>query len=74
MRIFSFSPQTPFLGKFGPKNRNSQFELKFGTSTKLNMQNSMVVFTFSIFNRKYILGGKFGPKNQNSQFELKFGT
>ena len=36
------------------------------------MQNSMVVFTFSIFDRKYLLLGKFGPKNQNYEFELKF--
>ena len=23
----------PFLGKFGPKNQNCQFKLKFGTKT-----------------------------------------
>ena len=25
-------PETPFLRKFGPKNQNSQFKLKFGSS------------------------------------------
>ena len=40
---------------------------------KSNMQNSMVMFTFSIFDWNYLLG-KFGPKNQNGQFKLKFGT
>ena len=76
-RIFSFRPDTPFLGKFGPKNQNCKFELKFGTCTNLNKHNSMVVFSFSIFDRKCSFGeggDKFGPKNQNYQFELKFGT
>ena len=38
---------------FGPKNQNYQFKLKFGTYTNSNMQNSMVIFTFSVFDRKY---------------------
>ena len=42
-----------FLGKFGPKNQNYQLKLKFGTYTNSNMQNSMVMFTFSVFDRKY---------------------
>ena len=37
------------------------------------MQNSMVLFTFSVFDRKHFLD-KFDPKNQNCQFKLKFGT
>ena len=32
---------------FGPK------KVKFGTQTDSNMQDSMVMFTFSIFDRKY---------------------
>ena len=74
VHFFCFQPQIPFLGNFGPKNQNCQSELKFGTYTKLNMQNSMVVLTFSIFYPKYLFLGKFGPKNQSCQFELKFGT
>ena len=38
----------PF-GKFSPKSENCQFKLKFGTKTNSNMQNSIVVFTFSMF-------------------------
>ena len=44
-----FTTEIPFLGKFGPKNQNYQFKLKFGNSTNSNMQNSIMVFTFSIF-------------------------
>ena len=28
---YRFQPEIPFLGKFGPKNENCQFKLKFGT-------------------------------------------
>ena len=50
--LFSvFDPQISLLGKFGPK-KIYQFELKLGTYTNLNMQNSMVMFTFSIIDRK----------------------
>ena len=54
VHFFYVSPEIPFLGKFGPKNQKSQFESKFGTYTNLNMQNTMVVFTFSIFHLKYL--------------------
>ena len=38
------------------------------------MQNSVVVFTFSVLDRN-TLYGKFSPKKtQNRQFKLKFGT
>ena len=43
----------PFLGKFGPKNQNCHFKLKFGTYTSSNMQNSMVMFIVFVFDRKY---------------------
>ena len=51
--LFCFRPQTPFLGKFGPKSKSCQFKLKFGTWTNSNMQNSMVVFTFSVSDKKH---------------------
>ena len=35
------------------------------------MQNSIVMFTFSVFDQN-ILYDKFDPKNQNAQFKLKF--
>ena len=51
-----------FLGKFGPKNQNYQFKLKFGTDTNSNMQNSMVMFTFSVFDQKYPFWGNLVQK------------
>ena len=47
--LFYFRLEVLVLGKFGPKNQNSDFELKFCISTNLNMQNSMVMLTFSAF-------------------------
>ena len=55
VRFFCFRPETPFLGKFSPKNQICQFKLKFGTKTNSNIQNSKVVFTFSVLNRKYTI-------------------
>ena len=46
--FFFFGPEILFLGKYGPKNQSYQFKLKFGTQTNSNMQNTMVVFTFSV--------------------------
>ena len=51
--LFCFWVEILFLGKFGPKNQNCHFKLKFGTYTNSNMQNSMVMFSFSVFDRKY---------------------
>ena len=51
--FFFFWVEIPFLGKFGPKNHNCHFKLKFGTYTNSNMQNSMVMFIFLVFDRKY---------------------
>ena len=36
-----FSLEIPFLNKFVPKNRDCQFELKVGTYTNSNMENSI---------------------------------
>ena len=54
--IVFFELEIPFLGKFGPKNQNCQFKLKFGTRTNSDMQNSLVMFTFSVFDWKYFVG------------------
>ena len=59
-----FQPEIPFLGKFGPKSQNCQFEWKFDTYANVNMQDSMMVFIFSIFDQKFLFWGKFAPKNQ----------
>ena len=43
----------PFLDKFASKIQICQFKLKFGTKANSNMQNLMVVFSFSILDWKY---------------------
>ena len=48
VRFFYFRPEVPFWGKYGLKNQNCEFKLKFGTWTNWNMQNSMMMFTFSV--------------------------
>ena len=53
--LLSVRRDTPFLGKFGAKNRNCQFQLKLCTKTNSNMQNSVVLFTFSFLVRKHPL-------------------
>ena len=40
------------MGKFGPKSQNYQFKLKFGTYTNSNMENSMMMLTFFVFDQK----------------------
>ena len=54
LHFFCFRPEKPFLGKSGQKNQNCQFKLKFGTKTNLNKRNSMMMFTFSVFDHKYL--------------------
>ena len=54
-----FTMEIPFWGKFVPENQNCQFKLKFGTKTNWNMQNSVVLFTFSAFDWKYCFGENF---------------
>ena len=52
--IFLFSTgNTKIARKFCPKIQNCHFKLKFGSSINLNMQNSMVVFTFTVLDLEY---------------------
>ena len=51
--FFYFWPKLLFLRKFILKCQSCQFKLKFCTYTNSNMQNSMVIFTFSICDWKY---------------------
>ena len=53
VHVFRFRPQIPFFGKFGSKNQNCWFILKFGTWTNSNLQNSMAIFNFSAFDWNY---------------------
>ena len=41
------------LGKFGSNNQACLFKLKFGAKTNLITQNSMVMFTFTVFDWRY---------------------
>ena len=50
---FCFWLEIPFLGKFSPKSQNYQLKLKFGTYTNSNMQNSIMLFSFFVFEWKY---------------------
>ena len=70
--LFYLRLEIPFFVIYGPKNQNFQFKLKFGAKNNLNMQNSRVMFTFSIFyctvrdcTCKYLpFLSKYGQKNQ----------
>ena len=42
-----------FWGIFGPKNQNCHFMLKFGTYINSSMQNSIMLFSFFVFEWKY---------------------
>ena len=73
--LFLISNGNTLLGEFGQKIQNCQFKLKFGTLANSNMQNVMVVFTFSgFFYGKYHIWVNLVQKNQNGQFKLKFNT
>ena len=43
---FLFRKETAFLGKFGTRNQNCLFKMKFDTKTNSNMHNSTALFTF----------------------------
>ena len=53
MFLFLFTTTNALFGRFGPKNQNYQFKLKFGAQSNQNMQKSVVIFTFSVFDWKY---------------------
>ena len=63
--VFCFRLEIPFLCEIGPKIQNYQFKRNFGIKTNLNMRNSVMMFTFSVFDRKYRwanLVQNFGPE------------
>ena len=49
MFTFHFRSEIPCLGQFGPKNQNCQLKVKLDTQTNSNMLNSMMLFTFFVF-------------------------
>ena len=60
--IFLFQTGNTVFEQVRSKNQNCQFQLKLGTQTKLNMQNSLVTSTFSVFHRKYHFWANLVPK------------
>ena len=51
--LFLFRLEILFGGKFGPKNEDCKFKLKFDTQKNSNILNSVVMFTFSVLYWKY---------------------
>ena len=68
--MFTFSAldqKNPFWGNLvKKKNQNCQFKQKFGAKTTLNMHNSMMIFTFSVFDRKYLFEQMWSKKSKFS--------
>ena len=62
VNFFSFSGETLFLGKFGPKHQHCQPQLKFTTKPNWNIPNARVVFTFSVLHRKHSFWANFVRK------------
>ena len=59
---FCFRREITFMDKFRPKNQNYQLKQKFLSLTNSNIQNSMVMFTLSVFNRKHSFWANLFPK------------
>ena len=72
VHFFCFKPETTFLGKFGSKNQNGQFELKFGAYTNSNMHNSVVVFTLSVLGLKKLFWANLVQKIKMISFSWNF--
>ena len=71
MQFFSYRSKIPFLGKFCSKNENFQIQLKLGKKTNnSNMQNSIAMFTFSVFDQRH--SNRFSTKIQNFHFKVKW--
>ena len=54
VHFFCFRPEKPFLGKSSKENQNCQFKLEFGTKINFNKHNSLMMFTFPVFDRIYL--------------------
>ena len=46
VNLFHLKPEMSSFSKFGTKDQNCQFKLKFGSWINSNVQKSMAVFTF----------------------------
>ena len=62
--LFQFLTRNTSFGQIWSKNQNWQFQLKVVTQNNSNMQNSVVIFNFSLFRPKVPFLAKFGPDSQ----------
>ena len=56
MVLFSFSvlgKKTPILAKLGQKSQDCRFQLKYVIWSNFNIQNSIILLTFSVLDRKH---------------------
>ena len=60
--LFSFLIGNTLFGNFGPKNKYCQLKAKLGPYTYSNTHNSMMLFTFFVFNRNTLFGQIWSKK------------
>ena len=67
MMLFTFFLSgTTIFGQIWSKKSKYQLWLKFGAYTNWNMQNSVVMFTFSVFDRNYAFWANLVQKSKLS--------
>ena len=57
--LFTSFTENTFMQIFGPKSRNCQFKVKFGTFSNSNMRYSTVMFTYFVLDQKYPFWANF---------------
>ena len=84
LTLCDFDHRILFVDPIGTTIQNCQFKLEIDTYINLNIQNSMTMSTFSVFDHKYFFLINLVQKIKNvsaswsekphCQFKLKFGT
>ena len=68
---FSVLDQKPFFRQtWSKKKQNRQFKWKFGTKANLNFRNSMMMFSFSVFDHEYLPWANLVQKFKIVQSEI----
>ena len=68
VHLLHFQQEIPLWGKFGPKNQNYLFKVKFGAETNSNMVNSMVIFIFLFSTQNSLFWENLVQKIKNFSF------
>ena len=63
-----FRQEISLWGKFGPKNQNYLFKVKFGAETNSNMVNSMLIFIFLFSTQNSLFWENLVQKIKNFSF------